>query len=73
MHIQWRMSIAPEVTAFDSEVKAAGVHVADVLRRAGVAHTTWSRWTGGQFEPRAATLRKLRQALAEELKNRQAA
>lgn len=37
--------------------------LADVLKKAEIAPSTFWRWRKGTFEPRASTIRKLRQSL----------
>jgi DNA-binding phage protein len=64
------MQIAPEVLEIESLAEAAQVPMADVLKRANVASTTWWRWSQKHFEPRFSTLRKVREALDAEIATR---
>lgn len=73
MHIVARMTIAPEVKEIVTEAAAAQVPMTDVLKRAGIAQTTWGRWVRGDFEPRVSTFRKVRDALTAEIAGRAAA
>jgi predicted transcriptional regulator len=63
---------APEIQEIETKAAEANVSIADVLKRAGVASTTWWRWSEGQFDPRFSTLRKVRDALDEEIAARDA-
>lgn len=64
------MSKAPEVAEIEARAAAANVNIADVLRRAGIASTTWWRWSEGHFGPRLSTLRKVKDALEAEIAQR---
>jgi transcriptional regulator with XRE-family HTH domain len=55
---------------FEDDCAKAGVSVPDVLKDAGVAQSTWWRWKNDRFEPRGATLRKLREALDRKSRRR---
>jgi predicted transcriptional regulator len=59
------MQVAPQVQEIEALAASAGVPMLDVLKRAGVATTTWWRWSEGHFEPRFSTLRRVRDALDE--------
>lgn len=48
---------------FEDDCAEAGVSVPDVLKDAGVAQSTYWRWKNDRFEPRSATIRKLRDSL----------
>lgn len=61
------MSKAPEVAEIEARAAAANVNITDVLKRAGIATTTWWRWSEGHFAPRLSTLRKVRGALDAEI------
>lgn len=52
------------ISDIERQCEAAGLSISDVLERAKVAHTTWWRWKGGKFEPRPATLRRIRDAIS---------
>lgn len=67
------MEKAPEVAEIESLASTAGIPIDDVLKRAGVANTTWWRWTEGHFLPRLSTLRKVRAALNDEIERKDAA
>jgi hypothetical protein len=47
-------------TEIESRVKAAGQSIAGVLILAGVNRATWWRWKTGKFQPRAASLDRIR-------------
>lgn len=64
------MEKAPEIVEIESRAATAGVEIDAVLRRAGIAATTWWRWQEGHFGPRLATLRKVRAALDAEIDER---
>lgn len=67
------MEKAPEVAEIESLASTAGISIDDVLKRAGVATTTWWRWREGHFLPRLSTLRKVRSALNDEIALKDAA
>lgn len=73
MHIVTAMQKAPELLEIETRADTAGVAMSDVLKRAGVASTTWWRWSEGHFEPRMSTLRKVRDALDGEISERSGA
>lgn len=66
------MEKSPEIVEIESRATTAGVEIGDVLKRAGVASTTWWRWSEGHFDPRLSTLRKVRAALDAEIADRAA-
>lgn len=47
----------------EADAAVSGVEMEAVLKQAGVAGTTWWRWKEKRFEPRAATVRRMREAL----------
>jgi predicted transcriptional regulator len=53
----------PHISAIESRANESGVRIKDVLRRAGVAQSTWTRWTSGNFSPRLTTIRRIEAAL----------
>jgi hypothetical protein len=55
-----------EITSIETRAKTAGVRMGDVLRRAGLAYTTWTRWKHGA-DPQLSNLRKVEGALEAEL------
>lgn len=59
---------APEVEEIEALATTANVSMSVVLKRAGVAPTTWWRWRKGAFDPRQATLRKIRGVLDETIR-----
>lgn len=63
---------APEVIAFASECFAEDVAVAHVLKRAGIAWSTWTRAKKRGQRPHKATLDKMNVALAELVAERRA-
>lgn len=73
MHIVKAMETVPEVAEIAARAEAANIGMDAVLRRAGIARTTWWRWVDGRFEPRMSTLRRVHQALEAELQERAAA
>jgi predicted transcriptional regulator len=48
--------------------RRAGLSMAEVCRRAGIAESTPSRWKAGTFEPRLSVLRKVEDVIAAEEK-----
>jgi predicted transcriptional regulator len=64
------MQVSPEIREIEALADSANVPMPDVLKRANVARTTWWRWSEGHFDPRYATLRKVRDALNEEIAHR---
>lgn len=64
------MQTTPEIRDIQARASEGGVQIDAVLRRAKVAKTTWWRWSEGQFEPRLSTLRKVREALDAELREK---
>jgi predicted transcriptional regulator len=63
----------PEVTEIEELAQSASIDMGAVLKKAGVATTTWWRWGEGHFEPRIKTLRRVREALDAEIAARDAA
>lgn len=59
--------IDPEITAIEARAASAAIDISEILKEAGVAQSTWSRWKNENFDPRRATLRKLQAALASRL------
>jgi hypothetical protein len=47
-------------TEIESRAKAAGHTIAGVLILAGVNRATWWRWKTGKFQPRAASISRIR-------------
>jgi hypothetical protein len=47
-------------TEIESRAKATGHTIAGVLILAGVNRATWWRWKTGKFQPRAASLSRIR-------------
>jgi hypothetical protein len=47
-------------TEIETRAKAAGHSIAGVLILAGVNRATWWRWKTGKFQPRAASLSRIR-------------
>jgi len=47
-------------TEIESRAKAAGYTIAGVLTLAGVNRATFWRWKTGKFQPRAASLARIR-------------
>lgn len=41
------MSLKDDITALETELKAAGVSIGAVLGAAGVDRSSWTRWKGG--------------------------
>lgn len=54
----------PRVTALITKAFAHGFKITEVLTRAGVAGSTWTRWAAGH-EPIDATVQKVDKALDE--------
>ncbi len=51
--------------AIEDEAARLGVNQAEFCRRAGIRPSTWQRWKQERFEPRAASQRKVEDALAK--------
>jgi predicted transcriptional regulator len=49
----------------EADAAARGVEIGDALKVAGVAVSTWWRWKEGKFEPRASTVRRIREAIEQ--------
>ncbi len=49
---------------FEAACAGAGVQIAQALKNAGVAQSTYWRWKNGKFEPKSATIRRLYEAIA---------
>lgn len=47
------------VDELSERARLAGLSMAEVCRRAGIAASTPSRWRAGTFEPRMSVLRKV--------------
>lgn len=58
------IDIAPEVLELQSLIWRNKLRVSQVMRRANVAPSTWTRWATGA-QPNTATLRKVRGAIEE--------
>lgn len=54
------MSEPNPTSEIERECADAGLDIVQVLSKAGIAYSTWWRWKDGRFEPRPATLRRLR-------------
>lgn len=59
------MQIAPEVRELEELAGKANVKITRALAKAGVAHSTYFRWTHDGAEPLAKTVRKVRAAIEE--------
>lgn len=66
------MSTADEVKQFEERAKAAGLNIADVLRRAEIDRSMWTRWKSGTTIPRLDNWRAVERA-ADELRTEIAA
>lgn len=58
-----RMSTSDEVEALEAKIKSRGLRVDDVLRRAGIDRSTWTRWKAGTTVPRLDNWRALEKAI----------
>lgn len=54
-----------EVREFEERAKAAGISIADVLRRAEIDRSMWTRWKNGTTIPRLDNWRAVERAAAE--------
>lgn len=59
------METPPEVMEIEALAKAADVPMPAVLKRAGVAASTYWRWRNKGLAPHTRTLRKLKTAIEE--------
>lgn len=57
--------LAPEIVDIETRATEAGLELNAVLSRAEVSFTTWWRWKRRDTEPRLATLRRIRQSIAD--------
>lgn len=55
--------IDEEVVAIHARLFAERLKLGEVLNRAGVARSTWSRWARGSIEPKKSTLRRVHAAI----------
>lgn len=55
--------IIPELVAIEQRAKAMDVNLSAALKEAGVAPSTWYRWSKTHNGPRLSTIRKIHQAL----------
>lgn len=58
------MSTIDEVVAFEAKIKSNGLRVDDVLRKAGIDRSTWTRWKAGTTVPRLDNWRSIEKALS---------
>jgi transcriptional regulator with XRE-family HTH domain len=70
--LQIRCAMADLLSPQDIERLAAtaGMSIADVCRRAGVAPSIFSRWKAGKTEPNLENYRRIRDAAYEAVKQR---
>lgn len=59
------MELGDEIGLVEARLRAAGVPVAHLLQRAGLARSTWDRWRRGQTEPNLRSWRAVERACAE--------
>jgi len=59
------MNTQDEVLAFQERIKNLDLRVDDVLRRAGVDRSTWTRWKAGTTVPRLDTWRAMERAVED--------
>lgn len=63
MHIPYGMqTFTPE--QIEASAAAAGISMAEVCRRAGIAQSTFGRWKNGRTEPTMAVYRRICAAVA---------
>lgn len=65
--------VDPQIRELEALAKSANVKMTAVLTDVGVAPTTWWRMRKGLVEPKIGTLRKVQDALARHLSERDAA
>jgi transcriptional regulator with XRE-family HTH domain len=51
----------------EKDLQAAGIHIADILKRAGVDRSSWTGWKHRGISPRLDTLRRVDEEIAKEL------
>jgi transcriptional regulator with XRE-family HTH domain len=49
-----------EITAL---AERRGLKMSDVLKAAGINHSTWWRWQRGKYQPRAESVERIKKAL----------
>ena len=67
------MHVLPTPSAIEAEAKAAGLTLAQLCRKAGIAQSTCWRWRQGTTEPRLDVVRRLLHAVDESAANRDSA
>lgn len=53
--------------AREKELQAAGVHIAEVLKRASVDRSSWTGWKHRGISPRLDTLKRIDEEIAKAL------
>jgi hypothetical protein len=56
-----------EVAEIEARARLHGVPILRIVKGAGIAYSTWTRWKKEDTAPNTATLAKLRSALDAEL------
>lgn len=56
------MSTADEIAAFEKSVQDRGLRIADVLKKAGIDRSMWTRWKNGTTVPRLDNWRSMERA-----------
>jgi hypothetical protein len=55
-----------EIISIETRARSAGLRMGDVVKRAGLAYSTWTRWKLGS-DPQLSHLRRVEEALDAEL------
>ena len=63
MHNVAGMSTQTEIAELEERAKTSGVNIADVLRRAKIDRSMWTRWKNGKTVPRLDNWRAVEAAL----------
>lgn len=60
-----RMENAHIITEIEHSASAAGLSIAEVCRRAGVANSTFTRWKAGVTSPNYRSIESIRSAIRD--------
>lgn len=56
------MSLTQELSKIEAELREVGATVTDVCREAGIARSTWRRWSVGETQPNFGTWQSIVEA-----------
>lgn len=57
----------------EAQLEKAGIHIADVLQRAGVDRSSWTGWKHRNVSPQLSTLQRVEEEIEKALATKQGA